>query len=160
MNWSFYEAISRLPLGIAVTIEFSGPLLVAVLGSRRPLDSRVDRPRRGRHRAADRARRWIGRPGRRRVRARGRLDLDGVHLPRQAYGAAFPGGTAWPIAMAVGALVVLPRASVHVDSAFAQPGLLGTALVVALLSSVLPYSLDLEALRQAAGSGVRCVDVP
>src|SRR4051812_50037745 len=35
MNWAFYESFSRIPLGVAVTIEFSGPLLVAAVGGRR-----------------------------------------------------------------------------------------------------------------------------
>ena len=50
--------------------------------------------------------------------------------------------------MAVGALVVLPAGLVQGGAALAQPDLLGSALVVALASSVLPYSLELEALRR------------
>src|ERR671915_1677338 len=42
MNWSIYESIARIPLGVAVTIEFTGPLLVAVIGSRRPPDGGWD----------------------------------------------------------------------------------------------------------------------
>ena len=38
MNWSFYEALDRLPIGVAVTIEFTGPLAVAIGGSRRAID--------------------------------------------------------------------------------------------------------------------------
>ena len=148
MNWSFYEAIARIPLGIAVTIEFAGPLLVAVIGSRRPLDGV-----------------WIALaavgivvlvdPG------GGSVDPAGVGFALAAAvcwmayiylskrtGAAFPGGSGLAIAMAVGALIVLPAGVIQADGALAEPDLLGTALVVALLSSVLPYSLELEALRR------------
>jgi inner membrane transporter RhtA len=38
MNACFFEAIARVPLGVASTIEFTGPLLVALAGSRRPRD--------------------------------------------------------------------------------------------------------------------------
>ena len=38
MNWAIYQSIARIPLGIAVTIEFLGPLALAVVGSRRPRD--------------------------------------------------------------------------------------------------------------------------
>ena len=149
MNWSFYEALSRLPLGIAVTIEFAGPLLVAVFGSRRPLDVV-----------------WvvlaaagivllIGPGGGTAVDPVGVAFALAAAMFWMAYiylnkrtGAAFPGGSGLAIAMVVGALVVLPAGVMHVPAAVAQPGLLGTARVVALLSSVLPYSLDLEALRR------------
>ena len=38
MNWAIYQSFARIPLGIAVTIEFLGPLTIAVIGSRRPRD--------------------------------------------------------------------------------------------------------------------------
>jgi inner membrane transporter RhtA len=148
MNWSFYEAIARIPLGIAVTIEFAGPLLVAVIGSRRPLDGV-----------------WIAlaaagivllvNPG------GGSVDPVGVvfafaaaacwmayiYLSKRT-GAAFPGGSGLAIAMAVGALLVLPAGVIRAAGALAEPDLLGLELVVALASSVLPYSLELVALRR------------
>jgi inner membrane transporter RhtA len=148
MNWSFYEAISRIPLGIAVTIEFTGPLLVAVIGSRRPLDVV-----------------WVALaavgivllvgPG------GGSVDPVGVGFALAAAmcwmayiylskrtGAAFPGGSGLAIAMAVGALIVLPAGVIQADGALLEPDLLGAAFVVALASSVVPYSLELEALRR------------
>jgi inner membrane transporter RhtA len=148
MNWSFYEAIARIPLGVAVTIEFAGPLLVAVIGSRRPLDVV-----------------WVVlaaagivvlvNPG------GGVMDPVGVGFALAAAvcwmayiylskrtGAAYPGGSGLAIAMAVGALVVLPAGVLHAGVAFSRPDLLGSALVVALASSVLPYSLELVALRR------------
>jgi inner membrane transporter RhtA len=148
MNWSFYEAIDRIPLGVAVTIEFAGPLLVAVLGSRRLLDWV-----------------WIALaaagivvlvdPG------GGSTDAAGVGFALAAAacwtayiylskrtGAAFPGGSGLAIAMAVGALIVLPAGVIQAQGALAEPDLLGAALVVAVASSLLPYSLELEALRR------------
>jgi inner membrane transporter RhtA len=70
-----------------------------------------------------------------------------IYLSKRT-GAAFPGGTGLAIAMAVGALVVLPAGLVQGGGELAQPDLLGSALVVAIASSVLPYSLELEALRR------------
>ena len=148
MNWSFYEALDRLPLGVAVTIEFAGPLLVAVIGSRRPLDGV-----------------WIAlaaggivllvNPGGGSVNAAGvgfalaagACWMAYIYLSKRT-GAAFPGGSGLALAMAVGALIVLPAGVIQADGALAQPHLLGSVLVVALASSVLPYSLELEALRR------------
>ena len=148
MNWSIYESIDRIPLGVAVTIEFAGPLLVAVIGSRRPLDGV-----------------WIA------LAAAGILlladpgggSIDGlgvffaltaaacwmayIYLSKRT-GAAFAGGSGLALAMAVGALIVLPAGVIQAEGALAEPDLLGSALVVALASSVLPYSLELEALRR------------
>jgi inner membrane transporter RhtA len=148
MNWSIYEAMDRIPLGVAVTIEFAGPLLVAVIGSRRPLDGVwIALAAAGILLLAD--------PG------GGSTDAVGVAFALAAAvcwmayiylskrtGAAFPGGSGLAIAMAVGALVVLPAGLIQAEDALLEPDLLGSALVVALASSVLPYSLELEALRR------------
>ena len=148
MNLSFYEAISRIPLAVAVTIEFTGPLLVAVIGSRRPLDVV-----------------WVVLAGVGIVLlvnpGGGSLDPVGVGFALAAAvcwmayiylskrtGAAFPGGSGLAIAMAVGALIVLPAGVAQAGGALGQPVLLGSALVVALASSVLPYSFELVALRR------------
>jgi len=142
-----------------VTIEFAGPLLVAVIGSRRPLDGV-----------------WIA------LAAAGivlLVDLGGgsvdaaglgfalaaaacwtayISLSKRT-GAAFPGGSGLALAMAVGALIVLPAGVIQAEGALAEPDLLGSALVVALASSVLPYSLELEALRRLPEAVVRRADV-
>jgi inner membrane transporter RhtA len=148
MNLSFYEALSRIPLGAAMTIEFTGPLLVAVLGSRKALDIV-----------------WVilaaagivllVNPG------GGSLDPVGVAFALVAagcwaayiylnkrVGASFAGGSGLAIAMAVGALVVLPFGLIPAQAALVDPGLLAAAFVVAMASSVLPYSLEIEALRR------------
>jgi inner membrane transporter RhtA len=148
MNWSIYESIDRIPLGVAVTIEFAGPLAVAVIGSRRPLDGL-----------------WIvlAAAGILLLTDPGGGSVDGlgvlfaltaavcwaayIHLSQRT-GRAFPGGSGLALAMVVGALVVAPAGFIQGGGALAEPDLLGSALVVALASSVLPYSLELEALRR------------
>jgi inner membrane transporter RhtA len=147
MNWSFYEALSRMPLGPAVTVEFIGPLAVAVAGSRRALDGF-----------------WVV------LAAAGVLLLtsggvSGVNgggialaalagafwgcyiLLSQRVGRQFPGVSGLAIALGVGTVLMLPAGLIGAgDRLWSGPVLLG-ALAVALLSSVVPYSLELSALR-------------
>jgi inner membrane transporter RhtA len=70
-----------------------------------------------------------------------------IHLSKRT-GAAFAGGSGLALAMAFGALIVLPAGAIQGAGALIEPDLLGAAVVVALASSVLPYSLELEALRR------------
>jgi inner membrane transporter RhtA len=144
MNLCIYEAMDRIPLGIAVTIEFWGPLAVAVAGSRRALDLL-----------------WVALAGGGIVLLAdpgGSLDTVGVAFAVAAgglwvgyillsarVGAVFPGGTGLAIAMAFGALVTLPFG---LDPDLLQPELLAAGAAIALASSVIPYSLEMEALRR------------
>ena len=144
MNLCIYEAMDRIPMGVAVTIEFWGPLAVAVFASRRSLDLLwVALAATGIVLLAD--------PG-------GSLDAGGVAFAAAAgglwagyillsarVGAVYPGGSGLAIAMVFGALVTLPVGA-GVD--LLAPGILASGAVVALASSVIPYSLELEALRR------------
>jgi inner membrane transporter RhtA len=144
MNLCIYEAMDRIPLGIAVTIEFWGPLAVAVFGSRRTLDLLwVALAAAGIVLLAD--------PG-------GSLDAAGVAFAFAAgglwigyillsvrVGAVYPGGTGLAIAMVFGALVTLPFGA---GPDLLAPAMLAAGAAVALASSVIPYSLELEALRR------------
>ena len=148
MNFAFYAALDRLPLGVAVTVEFVGPLAVAVAGSRRVLDLV-----------------WVL------LAAAGILllaDLSGggsdalgmaLALLAGAFWAAyillsarvgqsFPGGSGLALAMVLGAAVLLPFGVAEGGSALIEPGVLAGGAAVALLSSAIPYSLELEALRR------------
>jgi inner membrane transporter RhtA len=147
MNLTFYEAIDRIPLGIAVTIEFAGPLAVAIAGSRRPLDVL-----------------WVVLAATGILllaRSGGDVQTAGVLLALLAgafwaayillsarAGQAFPGGAGLAIAMVVGGTALLPVGIAGGGSNLLDPGLLAAGAGVALLSSAIPYSLELEALRR------------
>jgi len=148
MNWAIYSAMDRIPLGIAVTIEFAGPLAVAVIGSRRQLDLLwVALAAAGILLLAD--------PG------GGSLDGAGVAFALLAatmwafyillsarVGQVFPGGGGLALAMVVAAMLTAPSAIAQAGSELLRPELLAAGAAVALASSVLPYSFDLEALRR------------
>ncbi len=149
MNACFYVALDRLPLGIAVTLEFAGPLAVAVGGSRRPLDLLC---------AGLAAAGIVLLTG-----GVGEGGVDGVGaafalaagafwaayiLVAARVGRVFADGTGLAVAMAVSAVLLVPFGVADGGRELFVPALLATGLAVALLSSVIPYSLEMEALRR------------
>ena len=149
MNLSFYMALRTIPLGIAVALEFLGPLAIALAGSRRALDFL-----------------WLALvvgglalllPWNEHTQA---LDTIGVLyalaaavgwaayivLGRRA-GHAF-GGDAVALGSAIGALVAVPVGVAHAGAALFTLSALPFALAVAVLSSALPYSLEMYALTR------------
>jgi inner membrane transporter RhtA len=150
MNLSFYEALARIPLGIAVAVEFVGPLAVAVAGSRRRLDALwvalavigiVALTRGGVH----------GLSGLGVLLALSAGCCWGVYILLNArLGQAFEGSTGLTLALCVGALAALPVGIVAAGSHLLEPGLLAQGVALAVLSSVIPYSFEIEALRRIA----------
>ncbi|UJA21928.1 EamA family transporter [Thermoleophilia bacterium SCSIO 60948] len=148
MNLCIYAAFDRIPLGIGVTLEFIGPLTVAIIGSRRILDLV-----------------WVGlaitgilllAPG-----IGGSLDPVGVAfalaagvfwggyiVTSQRVGAILPGGDGLALAMVIASLIALPFGIADAGTALLEPHLLAGGIAVAILSSAIPYSLEIEALRR------------
>jgi len=147
MNWAIYQSFARIPLGIAVTIEFLGPLAVAVIGSRRLRDLI-----------------WVllAATGVALLGAsRATLSLAGVGFALLAglgwacyillsaqTGRRWPGLTGLALASMVGAIALAPPAILDAESRLLNPTVLALGVAVGLLSSVIPYSFELMALRR------------
>ncbi len=148
MNLSFYEALHRIPLGIAVAIEFVGPLGVAVAGSRRRVDlvwvllavaGIVALTRTGTH----------GLDGLGVVLALVAGCLWGTYILLNArVGRVCEGATGLALALFVASLALAPAGIASAGSHLLQAHSLLLGAAVGVLSSALPYSLELEALRR------------
>lgn len=146
MNWAIYQSFARIPIGLAVTIEFLGPLGVALVGSRRARDVI-----------------WVA------LAATGVLllgvfpvtvDWIGIGYALLA-GAAWAGyillsgptGRSWSgitgvsVGSVVGATVFLVPGLVTGGTALWQPNVVWLVVVVGVMSSVIPYGLEMVALR-------------
>ena len=149
MNLCFYLAMARMPVGVALTVGMAGPLAVAALSSRGAKDGL-----------------WI-------VLAASGIALLGwrggaagltgllialgcaacwaAYVPLSArVGAMVPGGGGLALAMAVGALCSLPAGLAGGGHAFARPELLAFGFGVAMLSSLVPYTCEMETLRRVS----------
>ena len=148
MNLCFYMALRTIPMGVAIAIEFTGPLSLALVHARRPV-----------HFA------WIG------LAAAGlglllplgdaSLNLDPVGVAYAATAAVFwalyivagqrtghlHGGRSVALGMATAAAVVAPFGVAAAGAALLNPYALGLGLVVAVVSSAIPYSLEMVAMR-------------
>ena len=164
MNFSIYQSFARIPLGIAVTIEFLGPLCVAVVSSRKLIDLI-----------------WVA------LAAGGVILLGTAGVSAATFGSAasaysrespsttvavgvifavvagaswaayimlarstgkrFSGSSGLVIAMAVAAIAIIP-AAVGAGAVLLRPSILAVGLAVGLLSSVIPYGFELETLRR------------
>lgn len=150
MNLLFYLSIARIPLGVAVALEFTGPLAVALFASRRARDLL-----------------WVALAAVGIVlilpltRSSRPLDPVGVGLALSAgvcwalyivlgqrAGRAVQGGAATALGMLVAAVVVAPIGVLRAGPRLLQPAVWPLALAVAVLSSALPYSLEMHALRR------------
>lgn len=149
MNFLFYMSLRSVPLGIAVALEFTGPLAVALFGSRRLLDFV-----------------WIA------LAVTGLLLLiptgkESASLNMTGVAYALGAGVCWAgyilfgqkagedngiqtaaLGVLIAALFIAPIGAVHAGWALFDIGLIPTAIGVAILSTALPYSLEMVALTR------------
>ena len=149
MNFCFYSALNRIPLGVAVALEFTGPLGVAIAASRRAVDYL-----------------WVAlaalgllallplAPGSKPLSPPGVAFALGAGVCWAVYivfgqkaGAAHGGSTA-ALGTLVGAAVIAPFGIAHAGWALLTPAILPAACGVALLSSAVPYSLEMYSLTR------------
>jgi len=149
MNLTFYSALSRIPLGVAVALEFTGPLGLALVSSRRRLDFA-----------------WVGMAS---VGVYLLLPLNASHQALDRFGVllALLAGLFWALYIVFGqragaggsgpalgygsviaALVAAPYGIAHAGAALLSPAVVPTAILVALLSSALPYSMEMMAMTR------------
>jgi len=147
MNFCFYSSIERIPLGIAVTFEFVGPLGVAVFGSRRPLDLLwVVLAATGILLLSDLGAGGLDRLGVALALFAGVLWAAYILLSARM-GRAFPGGAGLALAMVVATIPLAPVGIADGGSQLLVPEILLAGAAVGLLGSAIPYALELEALR-------------
>jgi inner membrane transporter RhtA len=151
MNSLFYQAIERIPLGTAVTLEVLGPLALSVLSNRRLISWL-----------------WAGLAlvgvillggGLTGLSPSGVLCALGAGAFWAAYivlsarsGQRFSGADGLAMSLGVAALLTAPLGLLAAGSVLFQPGVLAAGAAVALLSSVIPYTLELFALKTLAAS--------
>jgi inner membrane transporter RhtA len=157
MNFSIYQSFARIPLGIAVTIEFLGPLGLAVISSRRLIDLL-----------------WVALAGTgvALLGISGVGEATGLHahagsavagvmyalvaaacwasyiLLSVSTGKRFSGSSGLVIAMVIGAVAVTPVAAASAGAVLLRPSVIAAGFGIGLLSSVIPYRFEMETLRR------------
>lgn len=147
MNFLFYSSLRSIPLGIAVALEFTGPLALAISASRRVIDFL-----------------WISMAGLG-LLALLPLGFESKSLSLEGVACALGAGVCWALyiyfgrkagaahggqtvalGMTIGAIAIVPIGIAEAGAALFTPAILPTAFAVALLSSALPYSLEMYAM--------------